>query len=235
MNKPTQWICEETSSLKAREAGTQMELWYPQYWAQTWYRNTFLVNYPQEIGQAIEGGREWNNLHDSGCHFTCMAMIAGIDPAHLASELSAQQYFHADSSLPAKNFDGRYNGLTWDRNYPNQSGTQIVIDNIWHPLLNKRTTITIQLMEIQQANTIEVANRIVADAREKGWHIICGTTEHSCLVAGIRNGKYFIWDPDTEEGMVENILAGEVLMEEIFSSYPARMIELWCYLLGTTN
>ena len=61
-----------------------MHLFYPRYHAQSFYRNTFLVNRPQEIARAEKSDREWNNLAESGCHFTCLAMIAGVDPATLA-------------------------------------------------------------------------------------------------------------------------------------------------------
>ena len=61
-----------------------MHLFYPRYHAQSFYRNTFLVDKPQQIARAEKSDREWNNLAESGCHFTCLAMIAGVDPATLA-------------------------------------------------------------------------------------------------------------------------------------------------------
>ncbi len=61
-----------------------MHLFYPRYHAQSFYRNTFLVNRPQEIARAEKSDHEWNNIAESGCHFTCMAMIGGVDPATLA-------------------------------------------------------------------------------------------------------------------------------------------------------
>ena len=69
-----------------------MHLFYPRYHAQSFYRNTFLVDKPQQIARAEKSDREWNNLAESGCHFTCLAMIAGVDPALLAlpSEASAR-------------------------------------------------------------------------------------------------------------------------------------------------
>ena len=64
-----------------------MHLFYPRYHAQSFYRNTFLVDKPQQIARAEKSDREWNNLAESGCHFTCLAMIAGVDPALLADLL----------------------------------------------------------------------------------------------------------------------------------------------------
>ena len=61
-----------------------MHLFYPRYHAQSFYRNTFLVDKPQQIARAEKSDREWNNLAESGCHFTCLAMIAGVVPALLA-------------------------------------------------------------------------------------------------------------------------------------------------------
>ncbi len=61
-----------------------MHLFYPRYHAQSFYRNTFLVDRPQQIARAEKSDREWNNIAESGCHFTCMAMIGCVDPATLA-------------------------------------------------------------------------------------------------------------------------------------------------------
>ena len=63
-----------------------MEKWYDQYWAQNWYKNTYLVNKAEQITQAVNPPCEWNNIHDSGCNFTCLAMIVGVDPAYLTSD-----------------------------------------------------------------------------------------------------------------------------------------------------
>lgn len=69
-----------------------MKQWYRQYYSQTWYANTFLVRRPNQIGRTFDG-KEWNNIYDSGCHFTCLATILAVDPARLASELKDEPFF----------------------------------------------------------------------------------------------------------------------------------------------
>ena len=78
-----------------------MHLFYPRYHAQSFYRNTFLVDKPQQIARAEKSDREWNNLAESGCHFTCLAMIAGVDPALLADAAIQTGYYAPDKDLPA--------------------------------------------------------------------------------------------------------------------------------------
>ena len=79
-----------------------MHLFYPRYHAQSFYRNTFLVDKPQQIARAEKSDREWNNLAESGCHFTCLAMIAGVDPALLADAAIQTGYYAPDKDLPAR-------------------------------------------------------------------------------------------------------------------------------------
>ena len=91
-----------------------MHLFYPRYHAQSFYRNTFLVNRPQEIARAEKSDREWNNLAESGYHFTCLAMIAGVDPALLADAAIKTGYYRPDKDLPARALDGKRGPLVWD-------------------------------------------------------------------------------------------------------------------------
>jgi len=79
-----------------------VHLFYPRYHAQSFYRSTFLVDRPQEIARAEKSDREWNNIAESGCHFTCMAMIGGVDPALLADAAIKQGYYQPDKDLPAR-------------------------------------------------------------------------------------------------------------------------------------
>ena len=99
-----------------------MHLFYPRYHAQSFYRNTFLVNRPQEIARAEKSDREWNNLAESGCHFTCLAMIAGVDPATLADAAIKKGYYQPDKDLPARALDGKHGPLVWDPDVERDSG-----------------------------------------------------------------------------------------------------------------
>ena len=98
-----------------------MKNWYERYESQCWYENTFLVNDFRQIARVIEKDREWNNIKDSGCNFTCIAMILGINPAQLASEIRKQDpsFFQADRTLKTKKLNGDGGFLVWDKNAPN--------------------------------------------------------------------------------------------------------------------
>ena len=90
-----------------------METWYDNYESQCWYENTFLVNEFSQISRANEGNREWNNIEGSGCHFVCLSMIVGINPAYLSSELSKLKFFRADRSLKSTKLNGDPGYLVW--------------------------------------------------------------------------------------------------------------------------
>ena len=206
-----------------------MKQWYPQYWAQTWYRNTFLVRHPHDIGQAIDHDHEWNSIYDSGCNFTCLAMIVGIDPGRLASALSSQKVFRADRSIRARYLDGRKRGLVWDRNAPCRPGQSISTSPLWHHGRNRMATVGIELIDITATRELQEGNRIVKAARAKKLHVICGSTDHSHLVAGTKDGQYFVWDPDDSERQLAQILKGDIRLGHIFKEYPREAIEFWSY------
>jgi hypothetical protein len=209
-----------------------MKRWYSEYWAQTWYRNTFLVKRLGQIAKAIGHDHEWNNLKDSGCNFTCLAMIVGIDPARLASVLSSQPFFFADRLLPAKDLTGKTGGLVWDQNAPHGGRKQIVIKNIWHSRLDRRTSITVTFKGISKAQTYNEGKKLVDAMHARGRHIICGPKEHSHLVAGTIGGEFYVWDPDESERPVEENLSGRVTLRQLFDDYPGQPIEFWEYQLG---
>ena len=213
-----------------------MTNWYSQYWAQTWYRNTYLVNSHEQIGQAKRKPREWNNIYDSGCNFTCLAMIIGIDPARLASELGTQKFFRADRGVPARYLSGKQRGLVWDRNAP-ERGQQIRIPKIWHPQLNQRVTITIKLVAIDETRDLGEGNHIVEAARERDLHIVCGSDKHSYLVAGTHGTEYFVWDPDPKDSE-RLILRGKNRLSGVFRDCLKKdgdVMEFWQYQVRFGN
>ncbi|TRZ50474.1 hypothetical protein D4S03_06710 [bacterium] len=196
-----------------------MDKWYEEYWAQTWYRNSFLVRRPEQIAQAIGHDCEWNNLHDSGCNFTCLSMIVGVDPARLASAMASMSFFFADSTLPAKYLTGKAGGLVWDQNEPYSKIKKVVLTNFWHSRLGRRTTITIRFEGEITADDYSKGKQIVKATHEKGQHVLCGPQEHSHLVAGSNGEDFFIWDPDDSEISVEENLEGRVTLRRIFDNY----------------
>lgn len=208
-----------------------MKKWYTEYWAQTWYKNTFLVRRPDQIAQAIGHDREWNNVYDSGCNFTCLAMIVGIDPARLASELSSHGYFFADAQLPAKHLTGKTAGLVWDQNAPHIRLNSIVLKDIWHSHLNKRVSIAVRFLKKTSITSYLEGKRWVAAVHTKGQHVICGPEDHSHLVAGTIGEAFFLWDPDDSCRSVEENLEGKITLRRLFDECPSQPIEFWGYQL----
>lgn len=207
-----------------------MANWYKEYWAQTWYKNTFLVRRANQIAQATESeDKEWNNIYGSGCNFTCLAMMVGIDPARLASELSSHDFFFADSELPAKYLVGKSGGLVWDRNAPHRGLKSITLRNVWHSRLGRRVTISIRYIKNSSASNYEEGKELVVAIHGQGRHVICGPEEHSHLVAGKIGGDFFVWDPDDSETKVEAILAGKFTLRKLFHVYKGKPIEFWEY------
>ncbi|MEA3428399.1 MAG: hypothetical protein U9Q84_04115 [Thermodesulfobacteriota bacterium] len=214
-----------------------MERWYQEYYSQNWYKNTFLVRRPEQIGQAINSDEiEWNNIHDSGCNFTCLAMIIGVDPARLSSELSSYSYhfFFADSELRAQYLIGKKGGLVWDQNEPYKKVPKVVIKNFWHTKLGRRTKITISFKGEIKTKDVTEGKRFIVAARKDGLHVICGPDNHSHLVAGKIDNEFYIWDPDDSEKPVEKYLKGQVRLNHIFENDIDEPIEFWKYRVDFT-
>lgn len=206
-----------------------MIFWYPCYFSQTWYANTFLVRWPKQIGQAIEYPHEWNNIYDSGCHFTCLAMILKIDPGRLASELRNEKYFQADGSLTAKRLDGTEGGLVWDQNAPHSRTRAFHLKDFWHSALSRRVSLTLQYVGQKSTVKYEEGRAEVAAIRARGNHVVCGTEEHSQLVAGESELGYVIWDPDGSKKTVEQNLEGSITLQNLFEFNKNQKIEFWEY------
>ena len=208
-----------------------MERWYFEYWAQTWYRNTFLVRWPGQIGREIGKPRDWNNVHDSGCNFVCVAMILGIEPARLASHLSRRRYFAADRGSRGLTLAGRVGGLVWDQNRPHESDRTMRVAGVWDTRRGRRVTFTLRFVAAETAREHAEGVRIVARARQRGEHVICGPQEHAHLVAGRRGRDFYVWDPDETTIAVEDSLAGRFGLRRLFALNASEPIEFWRYEL----
>lgn len=211
-----------------------IQQYYVEYFSQAWYVNTFLVRKPEQIGQSIRGERDWNNIHDSGCNFVCLAMMVGVDPARMASILAAKRYFFADTSLPAVTVGGKYGGLVWDMNGPSEESQSVVLENIWHSHLRRRETITITLDSITETDEHKIGKEIIARARRLGLHVICGPEEHSHLVAGRISDDYYVWDPDDTVVSVEDNLRGKIRLKKLFDDNLPGTLEFWLYRVDVT-
>jgi hypothetical protein len=210
--------------------GGRIERWYEEYWAQSWYRNTYLVRRPRQIARQVANERDWNNVYDSGCNFTCLAMILGLDPARLASELGRQRFFLGDREAMARDLCGRLVPLVWDQNEPLMRFRTIRLRRLWMPRLGRRVTLT--LRHVGQELTFDYAEgmRIVRAARRRGHHVIAGAWDHSHLVAGRAGGDFYLWDPDDTSVSVEDSLAGRLKLRDLFDFYAGdEPIEFWCY------
>jgi hypothetical protein len=217
--------------------------WYKNYWAQTWYRNTFLVSRPDQIAQVIKGKREWNNVYDSGCNFTCLAMIIGIDPARLSSELSGKKlYFdNDDEDYQAERLDGKREYLVWDQNAPQEGKHQtITLNNLWHSQFSRRVAITISFVEGDETRDYKKAHNHINSARKNGLHVICGPETHSYLAAGTIDNDFFLWDPNanSRKNSIEDILKGEITLRRLFKEQIKKnnhkIIQLWNYRVDIT-
>jgi hypothetical protein len=208
-----------------------MEQWYGEYFSQTWYKNTFLVRKPSQIGRVIDGDREWNNIYDSGCNFTCLAMIIGVDPARLASVLSSERYFFSDATLRTKCLTGKYSGLVWDQNAPNGRLKTITISDFWHSKLDRRVEISLGFDSKEITMKVSEGVAIIKAARKDGFDVIAGPREHSHLVAGVIGDEYYIWDPDDTERPLEDFLRGKMRLRDFFDYYKGEPIEFWKYRL----
>jgi hypothetical protein len=215
--------------MAARE---RIHWWYGQYWAQSWYRNTYLVDHPREIARQTGEDRDWNNVHDSGCNFACLAMIIGIDPARLASALIGSRFFRADRRSRARDTAGRIVSLVWDQNEPQSAATAIRLRKLWMPSVARRMSVTLRFVAEEITFDHGEGRRIVARARRRGEHIIAGSREHSHLVAGRGPHDYLLWDPDDVSTPVEHSLAGRLTLGELFHYYVDEPIEFWRYALA---
>ncbi len=175
-----------------------MHLLYPRFFAQSFYRNTFLVDRPQQIARAEKSDREWNNLAESGCHFTCMAMIAGVDPATLADAAIKKGYYAPDKDLPARALDGARGPLVWDQNVPAKKGQSFVFPRVWHAERGRLVDLEFTCRRWDDYLPLKDATRLAHQAIVEGRHVVTGSFTHSVLVAGLSADGPLIWDPDVE-------------------------------------
>ena len=177
-----------------------MHLFYPRYHAQSFYRNTFLVDKPQQIARAEKSDREWNNIAESGCHFTCLAMIAGVDPATLADAAIQTGYYAPDKDLPARALDGKRGPLVWDQNVPSKKGRSWVFRQVWHPDRRALVDIEFSCQRWDDHLPLKTATRLAHAAVLEGRHVVSGSFEHSVLIAGLSADGPLVWDPDMARG-----------------------------------
>ena len=217
-----------------------MNTWYKKYESQCWYKNTFLVNKFTQISKVDKRNGEWNNIYGSGCHFVCLSMIIGINPAYLSSELKKLNFFSSDRSLKSKNLKGNKTFLVWDKNEPHNKYKDVTIPNVLHSELGL-VDVSINFIEIIKTNSISDANKLIKENRSKGNHIICGYEDHSRLVAGTNNSRYFLWDPDLDETDITKNINGKYSLEwfyEIYKNekdYSKKIAEYWVYSVKYKN
>ena len=207
--------------------------WYGQYFSQNWYENTFLVSAPEQIARVNEARGAWNNLSDSGCHFTCIAMIIGVDPARLASALKEKQFFKLDGDFPARRLNGKVCGLVWDCNAPHEQAPSVSLSQFWHPVFNRRIEINVSFVTKSSVSNHESGCLLVRGIRDRGNHVVFGTSAHSLLVAGVLGDDFYIWNPDTtsEDGGTseeDNVFA-KYSLRSFFEKHPNEEVEFWEY------
>ncbi len=186
---------------------------------------------PHQIAREVTGERDWNNVYDSGCNFACIAMIVGIDPARLASELATKRFFAPDLSALARDLAGRRVRLVWDCNAPSAAREAIRLSHVWHQRLRRRTSFSLRYVGRTATRDHSEAVGSIAAARRRGLHVICGPEEHSHLVAGRIGRDFYVWDPDETEIAVEETLRGRFTLARLFRLYAGQPIEFWHYRL----
>ena len=149
-----------------------MHLFYPRFYAQSFYRNTFLVDKPQQIARAEKSDREWNNIAESGCHFTCMAMIGGVDPALLADAAIKQGYYQPDKDLPARALDGQRGPLVWDQNVPAKKGESFTFPKVWHAGQGRLVDLEFVCRRWDDYLSLKDATRLINAAILQGRHVV---------------------------------------------------------------
>jgi hypothetical protein len=214
-----------------RQGQPRFECWYDEYWAQSWYRNTYLVNRPQQIAREIRGERDWNDIYDAGCNFVCVSTILGIDPARLAAELAVQRFFKPDRGNDARDIAGRIVPLVWDQSEPSVRVKRITVRHVWLPKIKRRATLTLRFVAEELTFDHRDGQRIVAAAHRRGEHVIAGARDHSHLVAGRTKDDFYLWDPDDTSVAVEDSLAGRLTLRSLFNFYVDQPIEFWRYTL----
>ncbi len=173
-------------------------------------------------------------MYGAGCPFVCISKVLGLDPARLATLLSDQaDFFEADPGLPAVNVCGELGNLVWDMNKPSVPDTPMLLDTVWHPTAGQ-CSIKLELHKIEYAKSASTGRRIVAEARSNQYHVICGASDHSRLVAGEVADEYLLWDPDTESTSIDQNLEGRLTLEWLFREYRRKRIEFWIYSLAIT-
>ena len=215
-------------------------MWYgiENYKSQCWYRNSFLVNNPSQISRVVDGDEELNNIYDSGCHFTSLAMMIGCDPSYLASIFGGEgTYFEEDDDLGSIALDKSETYLVWDMNKPSEIDGTVCVENIWLILpmpgfYNVSLTLRHKNMDVR---TYEDAFNYISEHHNNGLHIISGDSAHSVLVVGDAQGDYLVWDPDIDESKPKNEAFDMITYGKSFRSCfdkgDGLTIEIWAYEL----
>lgn len=197
-----------------------MEKWYQSYHSQCWYKNSYLVNYSHQVDSE-------NSIYNSGCHFTCVAMMLNTNPALLASELSKIKFFEKDKDE---------NNLVWDKNKPNEENPNLFISKLI--TANGEIIKNIKLSFIERHNLCKKGLiKLISEKKDSEikYGFICGNQEHSLLIAGInKSGNYYVWEPDTswadENQIVEKNMNGQFDLDWVLKEYSdGKKLQVWCY------
>lgn len=127
--------------------------------------------------------------------------------------------------------NGKEGRLVWDNNAPHESLRSACFANFWHPVLERRVRLELKFVRSTTTSDYKQGCAQVADIRSRGHHVICGSEEHSYLVAGEVDDEYFVWDPDGSASAtaIEDNIRGSVTLQNVFNFYPAKLIEFWEY------
>ncbi|MBP6735714.1 MAG: hypothetical protein KA142_13705 [Chromatiaceae bacterium] len=202
-------------------------IWYENhhYQSQNWCSSTFLVHRFKDISRAKNGNKEWNNVEESGCHFTCFSMIIGVNPAYLVTKLRStkKRYFLSDKYIPSLRINSNEEThLVWDKNRPSTINEKVQIKELFVPQIGF-VNLSIKLIESFESASESETSKWIGRQRNMKRHIIAGPESHSFLVAGLDcDNKPLVWDPDTK-GMsiteIKKMIDNGLKIQLIFKKY----------------
>ena len=215
------------------------EFWYKEYYCQSWYPQTYVVNNILEIVRYKEKENDKeiveNSIKHCGCHLTCYAMMVNIDPARLAGacsmskkkkglgqfKKSKKDEFDVKSWVVTKEPKTRLDikkpvKITWHMPWSFSVPIQVIDNGRKH---RKMHTCEYSFMishdhASKPKNFLDLKdlNTFIRKHKSKNTAIIVGPVDHSLLVAGTnRQGDYFVWDPDIEDFQDEYMTVEQML------------------------
>ena len=203
------------------------EFWYKEYYCQSWYPQTYVVNKTTEISRYKENRNEKdvaeNTIKNCGCHLTCYAMMVNIDPARLAGACSLSKRLKGSGRFRRSKKDEfqikswfvteglqtslktqKPEAVTWQMPWSFSVPIQVIDNSGKHRRMGncEYSFMVTHDHASKQKSFLDLKdlNTFIRKHKSKNTAIIVGPKDHSLLVAGTNcQGEHFVWDPDIED------------------------------------